>query len=260
MSITKTLRKNTSRFGVSTTLLHGEYGVGKTLLAAQYEKPYFLMFENNDVYEDIIYFDNISNWVDCVAKIQEFLNGDHDFKTLVLDNIDIFYNLAKQHFINDFNENIKEKDKPDIISLSDIGFAKGYDAVDDMIKIVLNPVDMDSNFNFILIAHTEAHDVETFSGETFCKLIPELPGKRPKKYFFTLAQNIFYYYFSGKDRYLKIVGDDFVLAKNKGNKHFLTDKGEQIINIPMKNNPETAFKYLNAAYNNKLKNTYKQIK
>ncbi len=194
MGMTKKLRKNKARFGESTTLYHGDFGTGKTLLAAQYPTPYFIMCENNDAYKDILYHDNVTEWSNpekengIIELIQDFLNGDHDRKTLVIDNIDAFYDMAKTSFISEHNKTLKS-DKQQAISLTDIPYGKGYDAVDNMVKIVLNAVDMDSRFNLVLISHTEVQEIETFSGDTFSKLCPQLPGKRPRKYFFTLAQN-----------------------------------------------------------------------
>ena len=75
-----------------------------------------------------------------------------------------------------------------------------------------------------------------------------------------IVVNIFYYYFVGDKRFLKIIGDDFVVAKNRGNGKFCTPENEPIVNVPMKDSPEDAYKYLIAAYNNKLKKSFKTIK
>ena len=257
MGLTKKLRTNKSKFGESTTLIHGQYGCGKTLLSAQYPKPYFLMFENNNDYQNILHHDNITSWNQCAEIVQELLDGGHDFKTIVFDNIDRFCDIACQHYIKEYNAaNPKKK----INSLLDIGYGKAHETVENMIKIVLNPLVMDNRFGIIFISHTETRSIETFSGDTYDKLCPEIGFKRMRKYFFSEPANIFYYYFHDKVRYLKIVGDDTVMAKHRGIGHFMTKKGEAVINIPMKNSPQEAFKYLKGAYNNQLTNTYSHIK
>ena len=257
--ITTTLRKTEPTFGDSPILLHGDYGVGKTLLASQFDKPYFLMCEPNDDYANILYHDNCSNWNDCVEKIHSFLNDNHDFKTIVIDNMNNFFEFAVQAFINDFNANLKKNQAP-IINLSDIGYAKGYDAVDNLIKIVLNPLIMNNKFNKIFISHSEEREITTLTGEVFHTIIPLLPSKRARKYLFSLVPNIFYYHYFNNQRYIQITGNDFVMAKNRGLNHFLTTSGETIINVPAGKSPQEAYKYLLAAYNNKLKNSYKDIK
>ena len=253
--ITKKLRKSNDRFGKDTILIHGQYGVGKTLLAAEFEKPYFIMFENNEAYRDKLHYDNISNWAELKENILEFMRGDHEFKTLVLDGIDLLYECAKQQYINEYNT-IHTDRHVDV--LTDIPYAKGYDAVDAMIRELLNPVDMDSRYSLVLVAHTEEKEITSFSGETFTKLCPQLP-KRARIYFCRLAQNIFYFYYYKEDRYLNICGNDFIDAKNRGNGHFLTTSGEQVKNVPMPKNPKNAYRYLLAAYYNKLSNTYANI-
>jgi len=260
MGMTKNLRKINKQFGAVTTLYHGEYGVGKTTLASQYPKAYFIMCENNNIYGDKLYMDNAGSWENCMSLIQEFREGNHDRLTLIIDNAAEFYSLAVAYFLEKFNSTLKSNEAP-AISLTDarLGFGKGYDAVDILIKTALNPLDMHEKFNLVIIAHTETREIENLDGK-FCKLCPLLPGKRARKYFFTIARDIYYYYYSKGKRYLNIVGNDFVMAKNSGNGHFKTTEGKNVINIPMGDSAENAFKYLQAAYNNQLKSTYDHIK
>ena len=257
--ITTTLRKTEPTFGDSPILLHGDYGVGKTLLASQFDKPYFLMCEPNDDYANILYHDNCSNWNDCVEKIHSFLNDNHDFKTIIIDNLHNFISFAGQDFIENFNKNLNKKENP-IISLSDVGFKKGYDAVMNNVKIVLNPLVMAKNFNFIAITHSELRETKSLTGDVYYKIFPLLPHKPARECLLAMFPNIFYYYFVQKNRYLQIVPDEKTVAKNRGLNHFLTINGETIINVPAGKSPQEAYKYLLAAYNNKLKNSYKDIK
>lgn len=238
-------------------LYHGDWGTYKTTTAAQTEKPYFLMFEKNDEYP--LYRTNIVEWEQCVEVLNYILNNEHPFKTIIFDNVDKFYDLASQAFIHDFNNHLS-KGKPPIINLSGAGYAHGYDAVDRMISIVLNPFIMSEKFNLIFIAHSETRQFDTLTGDSFHKLSPALPNKRARAYFLTAASNIFYFYHIGKKTFIRIVGNDFVVAKNRGGEtHFKTTKGESIINIPCGRNPKETYQYIQAAYFCKLKNSYKNV-
>jgi len=258
MGITKGLRKNVSRFGATTTIIHGEYGVGKTLLAAQYPKPYFLMCENNDAYSHKLYHDNVTTWAECVEKTLDFIKGDHDFTTFVIDGLDSFYNLAAEQYVKEYNENLTG-DKKALTVITD-NFGKECIPLNNIITDLLRNIDMNPKYNLVLLAHSEERPIKTFTGDTYDKIVPQLPNKKSREYFFKLAQEIYYYFYVGDERYLKIIGDDLILAKNRGgNEHFRTANNNPIVNIPMPESPEKAYKYLIAAYNNKLKSDYKNI-
>jgi len=253
--ITTELREGAIGFTQSPTLLHGEYGTGKTLLAAQYPKPYFLMCESNEEYRHKLHYDNATSWDVACEHILSFLSDKHNFKTFVVDNIANFYDLASTKLIIEHNKKLKKDEEP-VATLSDFPFVKGYEAVDAMIKTALNPLLMTPNFNLILIAHSAEHEVKMLNGDTYFKIIPSLPNKRARKYFLDLTPNIFYYFFSKQQRYIRITQNDFIMAKNRGGDNFKTVDGKVIVNVPAGKSPEEAFKYLTAAYNNKLKNDY----
>lgn len=256
MPITKTKHIPPSGLGKFPILLYGESGTGKTTLALQFEKPYFLCCEANNEYE--MYRDNVTDFSQIIEKLNDFNSGNHDFKTLVIENVYIFWRMAEEYVLNEYNNSADKKQKK-CLTLSDIPFAKGFTVVDALINSVLLPLITNGIYNLIFITHTEVEQFTNLSQETFNKFVPRVKGKRAKEFFDSQMSNVFYY-FSYKDkRYLRIVGDDFVEAKNRGKNYFKTTKGEQIINIPMGNNEEEAYKYLQAAYNNKLQNTYKNI-
>ncbi len=256
MPMSKTIHRPIHDLCRYPALYHGDWGTGKTTLVGQYKNPYFLMFEPNNEYA--LVRDNVLNWDHCVELCVEFLEGNHDRKTIIFDNIEKFYNLAANKFMDDWNNNLA-KDKKPIINLSGAGYSNGYDAVERMINIVVNPFIMSNKYNVVFIAHTETRQFDTISGDSFHKLTPRLPNKRARAYFLGAVSNIFYYYVNENKRYLRIAPSDFVLAKNRGEGHFLTTKGEPVENIPCGNSAQTAYKYLKGAYENKLKSAYKDI-
>lgn len=257
--ITTTLRTETPKFGSSPILIHGDYGIGKTLLAAQFEKPYFIMCEKNDDYADKLYYDNATSWQKIVEIINYLVNNQHDFKTIIIDNMNNFCDFASNYLIETTNSDSKKNDKP-ILTLSDFGYGKGYEMVVNIIKQNLNPLLMQSNLNLICITHSEERQIDTLTGDSFIKIIPLLPNKKVRQYIFSEMPNIFYYHYVKQQRFIQIVGNDFIMAKNRSNGHYLTTSGEPIVNVPAGNSPEEAYKYLQAAYYNKLKNSYKDIK
>jgi hypothetical protein len=237
-------------------LLHGDWGTGKTTFAGQFENPYFLMFEKNDEYS--FHLNNVLNWDHCVELINEFMLGDHDRKTIIFDNIEKFYTMASEKFMNDWNSRL-DKDKKPIINLAGAGYTNGYDAVERMLNIVVNPLIMSDKYNVIFIAHSESKPFETLSGDVFQKLTPRLPNKRARSFFLTAVSNIFYHYYVKDNLYIRIVANDFIVAKNRGEGHFRTTKGEQVINIPCGKHETQTYKYVQGAYFNKLKNSFKDI-
>ena len=258
--MTKTLRKSIPSFYSSCTMIHGEYGAGKTLLASQFPKPYFLMFENNNAYNDRLHMDTPKSWEDVQTLVAEFVKGDHDFKTLVIDNVENFYSMAMNYQIDEINKTRTKATDTKIKSLTDMNdFGVSYKTLLDSIKLILNAIDMSEKYNLVLVTHTVVKEEKTFSGDTFHKYVPELPSGKANEYFKSLAQNIFYCFHFKSQRFIKIIGDDLIMAKAKGDKKFLTTEGEHVINIPMGKNEQEAYKYLTLAYNNKFKRTFKNI-
>lgn len=96
--------------------IHGPAGVGKSTFASNAPNPLFLVteFGGTDLL-DVARLE-IENWEDCLKALCELNNGEHDYKTIVIDSIDhleskIFKMVAEDH---------KKK------SIEDIGYAKGY--------------------------------------------------------------------------------------------------------------------------------------
>lgn len=232
--------KNLSQY---TLCVHGDEGIGKTTLVGMFSNIYFLMLEPNDAYK--LYFDYVTNYQDFLDFKEDFLKGNHDFKGICIDNPMILYDMAmnfaglKYGFehpggMNDYGASWNRVKKT---------------AVDPVIEL------MNSKYGCIFVCHSQEKEIHTLSGKTYNKIAPDLP-KQSYNYLIQPIPNIFYYHFAESQRWLQIVGDEFIVAKNRMDGHFLTTSGEKIKKIPMGNSAEEAFINLMKAFNNQQVKSY----
>lgn len=227
-----------------TILIHGVEGIGKTTLIGQFPDIYFLMFEPNDSYD--FYMDHVQSFEDFRDYYDDFMKGNHEYKGLSIDNSDMYYDLAmdyacKKHGfehpggMNDYGASWNKVKKVFIPPIRDI---------------------MNSKYGLIVSCHTEEKELTTLSGSKYMKLAPDM-CKQPYQAFIAPIQNLFYYHYVGNERWLQIVGDEHIVAKNKMKGHFRTVNDEPIFKIPMGESEEEAYQNLMKAFNNKQKKTYR---
>lgn len=99
-------------------LVYGENGVGKSSIAAQFPNPIFLNLEDGVGDLDVDSTDVITNLSDFYRWVSDI--GSTDYQTVVVDTIDWLEKLL-------FDEVAKEAGKK---TIDDIGFGKGYQAVE----------------------------------------------------------------------------------------------------------------------------------
>ena len=110
------------------------------------------------------------------------------------------------------------------------------------------------NMGFIVICHEKTKSQETYSGDSFDKVVPALSGAT-EEFYAGVIDNICCYHFHGKKRYLQIRGDDYIQAGTRCEKNFLTPDGKPIERIPMGKSSEEAYKNLVVAFNNDQEET-----
>lgn len=109
-------------------MISGKSGVGKTLFATQFEKPYLIDTEGGAVREQYMaklieakgaYFGKEQGSQDfklVIDEIKQLATTKHDFKTLVVDSFTKLYNMAaaiaEEQVGNDFGRDKKEANKP----------------------------------------------------------------------------------------------------------------------------------------------------
>lgn len=224
-------------------LIYGERKIGKTTLASQFPMNMFLCFEPNDSYE--LYKRDIQNWEDFTSLASQLLKkGTHKFKTVTIDTGELSYQSAFEHACIE-NEFKHPQDAP---------YGKGWAAIrSTFYPPMLNL--MKSSLGFIVICHEKEKEIETRGGRVFLKMCPDL-SKQSDSLYTAQIYNIFYYFFEDGERWLQILGDDYITAGHRMKGHFLTPTGERVHKIPMGDSEEEGYKNLMDAFNNKQKKSY----
>jgi len=78
-------------------LCYGAEGGGKSTFASQSPDPIFLCAEDGTSQLDVSRFPEPKSWADVIAAVKELTNGEHAFKTLVIDSIDWLQPLMIRH-------------------------------------------------------------------------------------------------------------------------------------------------------------------
>ena len=81
-------------------LFYGAPGIGKTTLASHFPKPYFLGTEDGTK-AMTSWRSDVSSWGDFVALSEALRTEKHDFRTVVVDTVDLLYPLCVKSVCDD---------------------------------------------------------------------------------------------------------------------------------------------------------------
>jgi len=145
----KDIKKST--LGPARVLLYGVQGIGKSTLASFSPKPIFIPVEDGIAGVDA--FPRPSNYGEVIGAINELLQGEHDYKTLVLDGLDTMEPMLHKAVC-------EAKDKTNI---EDFGYGKGYEYAAEEFRNLLAGFDAlrsERGMGIVLIAHSTVARVD----------------------------------------------------------------------------------------------------
>jgi len=110
----------------------------------------------------------IRSWDELLAACGEIAEGNHEFKTVILDTVDNAYRMCAEHVCRKFK----------IEHESDLGYGKGFALVNNEFQRVLNKLAF-MPCGLYLISHSQDVEIETRTGK-YNKTVPTLPEKARK--------------------------------------------------------------------------------
>jgi hypothetical protein len=147
-------------------LAHGERGTGKTNLPIEAYKAIWIGNEETDEY-DVARLPKIEFWevpnknspnaeAGFINQLQWLLNGEHDYKSLVVDTMDGLETIAENYILSGAPGKT--------MATAFGGYGKAYEKMELMFKIVrdqyLVPLRDKRGMNIIILCHTEKYKVE----------------------------------------------------------------------------------------------------
>lgn len=234
MSLPKTKSTPESDLSKYLILLYGKPGIGKTTLAAQFDDPYFLMFEAGSKALSL-YKDSIPTWKRFKKKILELEESDR-FKTVVMDTYARAYELCMEYVCEDMGI-----DHP-----TDAGYGKAWNAVDREFTSAMSRLSL-SGRGTILICHATEKEIEQPDGSDKEMITPDSTKQAMKFLDRAVDLAAYYYYGANEKRYIRIKGTENVYAKNRIDGHF-----EGLSKFNAGSDAKTAYKKFMLAFRNKL--------
>jgi hypothetical protein len=144
-----------------STLIYGPPKIGKSSFAAKYPKALFLATEPG--LRSLSTYDvEINSWKDFLEYCTMIAVGDHDFKTIIVDTVDILYKQCADYVCNKFN--VKHE--------SDMDFGKGHALVSGEFQRAITKLG-NLKYGVVFISHAKDLTTKTRTGE-ITKAVPML--------------------------------------------------------------------------------------
>ena len=150
-----------------TVLTYGQTKIGKTTLCSQAEGALFLATEPGLNALDVFQVP-ILNWEDLLNACAEISEGNHPFKTIVIDTIDNAYKFCADFILKKFK----------VEHESDLGYGKGYALINNEFQRVLTKLAF-LPCGLFLISHAKEMEMESRTGK-YTRVVPTLPDKARK--------------------------------------------------------------------------------
>ena len=237
--------------GDYTWLIYGQKKIGKTSFAAQFPDALFMMFEPGGKALEI-YQVNCDKWENALEYLnlleQSKRKGDLIYKTIVIDTGFEAYQRCMSYVCEQLG----------IIYPREDNFGKDWSAIKTEFRTFQNRI-MQLELGIIVLCHERMKESQTRTGSKFDMIIPNLQNPADD-YFRATIDNVCWYHYRNKERFLLIKGSDYAMAGSalSNEKHFLTIKNESIFAVPMGKNAKESYFYLLKAFQNKQTESYEQ--
>jgi phage nucleotide-binding protein len=239
-----TISKNLSDYCL---MIYGEGKIGKTSLCAQFPDTLILAFEPGTSSIEC-YVLTMTKWQDFTDTIELLKKGNHNYKNIIIDNVQIAYNYCSKFIC-------------DKIGIDGAGEAKDYGVTwSNISREFTSQINEIINYGIkpIFTAHSRIRDIESLSGNKYQRIEPLISGQL-SEILKSSVDLLGYFNYYKTNRYLTIRGNDYVDAGTRMTKFWIAKTSKPIINISMGNNPEEAYNNLINAFQNKQATSFEKL-
>lgn len=226
-------------------LLYGAKKIGKTSVAARFPGAFFLSTEPGTKALRV-YSRPVTTWAEYEGYLKLLKGGKHEFKTVVVDTIDLLYEMAFSHVCkkkciahpneeNDFGatwKEITEKFKSGVMGLLNI-----------------------PNLGVIFISHDVEKEIELRDGTKLDRVQPTM-ARQAMSVVEAVVDVIMNYHYTKSGRYIRLDGSHDTVAGCRIEEHFIRKggkprmAGDRIKSISMGLTAQEAYDNLMSAFNN----------
>lgn len=150
-----------STFRAQKILNYGVQGIGKSSMGVTFEKPFLLRTEDSGCALDVPTFPSVAkNMEDLIGGLKSLHDGQHDFKTLIVDSIDWAEPIVWAATAG----------RLEVPSIETPGYGKGYVEADNEWRLIMGWLDAlcyNRNMTIVCIAHAEVKKHEPPDGDAF---------------------------------------------------------------------------------------------
>jgi hypothetical protein len=144
-----------------TVLAYGKTKLGKTTFCSQAEAALFLATEPG-LNSLSAYQVPIQCWEDLLAACAEIAEGNHAFKTIIIDTVDNAYRFCTEYILRKFK----------VEHEADLAYGKGYALISNEFQRVLTKLAF-LPYGLFLISHAKETEVETRTGK-YTRIVPTM--------------------------------------------------------------------------------------
>lgn len=150
-----------------TVLTYGPTKIGKSSWCSHADGALFLSTEPG-LNSLEVYQVPITTWDELLIACGEIAEGNHEFKTIIIDTVDNAHKMCSEYICRKFK----------IEHESDLGYGKGYTLIFNEFQRVLTKLAF-LPYGLFLISHSQEIEIETRTGK-YTKIVPTLPEKTRK--------------------------------------------------------------------------------
>jgi hypothetical protein len=279
-SLPTELSTPSENFNDYSKLCYGRKKIGKTSLFSKAQNTIFYLFDPGGKAQSIYKLPKKGNclidWSEVIGYTKKLAKGGHKFETGIFDGGKPAYELCLKYYCK--KNGISHPGEMKDYGASWHGITEEFKRVHLLLA--------SAGMGFVVIAHEDTRTFMNTDGKEYERVTMNF-SKKCNEFYEGVIDVICHYGYIGKERWLTIRGDEYIVAGCRIENHFLTPRGEdlfyelqkidpdtedekylytanelgkeQIYRIPMGNNPHISHKNLIDAFNNKQGETYKEV-